>query len=698
MQLMITAMKKQLFLFLFMLPVILNAQQNVEFTKANFPDNKAGLKEAINNIETGDSYYLAADYLKYLAVEYYVKANGFNSNNALINFRLGHSYLNSPNKYKALEFLRKAYQMNPAIDPEITFYLGEAYHLNHDFDNAIKYYSLYKSVAEKKPGFDADKRITECNEGKKLVANPVRVMIENLGPVVNSKYREYAAVITADESVMLFTSRRSNTTGQAIAEDGMFFEDILSTTKQNKAWTPPVNLPAPVNTKLHDATIALSGDGQKLFIYTDENEGDVLLSILEGDKWSKPEPAGGGAINTKYSEIHACFSYDEKSIYFVSNKPDDNFGGFDIYVTRLGENGKWGKPENMGPTINTIYDEEGVYMHPDGKTMYFSSKGHRTMGSYDIFRSELEDGKWSEPENVGYPINSADKDAFFVVSASGKHGYYSSARMDAIGETDIYMITLLGPEKEPVLNVEDQLLISRVMKTDVQSIAEARAETVIAAKTDKNKFRSEVTILKGTIVDALDKHPLNAIIVITDNEKNTVVSTFQANSKTGQYLVSLPSGRNYGIAVTLEDYLFHSENIDLPKSTAYQEINKDIELNKLEIGKKIVLRNIFYDFDKATLRTGSIAELDRLSMLLEQNPKMRIEISSHTDNVGSAAYNLKLSTNRALSVVNYLVDKKGIDKARLEYKGYGFDEPIAPNDTDQGRQLNRRTEFKILSK
>ena len=163
-------------------------------------------------------------------------------------------------------------------------------------------------------------------------------------------------------------------------------------------------------------------------------------------------------------------------------------------------------------------------------------------------------------------------------------------------------------------------------------------------------------------------------------------------------MVSLPSGRNYGIAVTLEDYLFHSENIDLPKSTAYQEINKDIELNKLEIGKKIVLRNIFYDFDKATLRTGSIAELDRLSMLLEQNPKMRIEISSHTDNVGSAAYNLKLSTNRALSVVNYLVDKKGIDKARLEYKGYGFDEPIAPNDTDQGRQLNRRTEFKILSK
>jgi outer membrane protein OmpA-like peptidoglycan-associated protein len=474
----------------------------------------------------------------------------------------------------------------------------------------------------------------------------------------------------------------------------MFYEDILSTTKQNKAWTPPVNLPAPVNTKLHDATIALSADGQKLFIYTDENEGDVLLSKLEGDKWSKPEQAGGNAINTKYSEIHACYSYDEKSIYFVSNKPEDNYGGFDIYVTHQDANGRWGKPENLGPAINTIYDEEGVYLHPDGKTMYFSSKGHKTMGSYDIFRSVFEDGKWSEPENIGYPINSADKDAFFVVSASGKHGYYSSARMDAIGETDIYMITLLGPEKDPILNVEDQLLLSRMMITGEK----ARAESVVASKTDKNKFRSEVTILKGTIVDALDKHPLNAIIVITDNEKNAIVSTFQANSKTGQYLVSLPSGRNYGIAVTMEDYLFHSENIDLPKSTAYQEIVKDVEMSKLEIGKKIVLRNIFYDFDKATLRPGSMAELDRLAKLLEQNPKIRIEISSHTDNVGSAAYNQKLSTNRALSVVDYLVDKKGISKNRLEFKGYGFDDPIAPNDTDQGRQLNRRTEFKILSK
>jgi outer membrane protein OmpA-like peptidoglycan-associated protein len=207
---------------------------------------------------------------------------------------------------------------------------------------------------------------------------------------------------------------------------------------------------------------------------------------------------------------------------------------------------------------------------------------------------------------------------------------------------------------------------------------------------------AEVTILKGTITDAASKIPLLANVVITDNEKNAVVATFQSNSATGKYLVSLPSGKNYGIAVTAEGYLFYSVNVDLPKAKTYQEIVQDVELNKFEIGKKIVLRNIFYDFDKATLRPQSVAELDRLTKLLEMNPKMRIEISSHTDNVGSAAYNEKLSASRALSVVNYL-EKKGIRLERLEYKGYGFREPIAPNDTDKGRQLNRRTEFKILS-
>jgi len=662
--------------------------QNVEFTKANFPGAKKKLKEAKLFIEIGDELFAGNEFQKPQALDWYLKANAFNPNNAVLNFKLGVSFNISPNRFKSLAYFKKAYEINSNVDPHIHFYLGESYHLNHDFDQAITYYTKYKAVLEKRPGFNPDKRITECKTAKELVANPVRVIIENIGSTVNTEYREYGAVISADESVMLFTSRRPNTTGGGIAADGLYFEDIYSTTNQNNEWTPPYPLLPPVNTKVHDATVALSNDGQKLFIYSPSNEGDILMSTLEGDKWTKPVEAGGKSINTKYSEIHACFSYDEKSIYFVSNKPDDSFGGFDIYVTKIDENGIWGAPKNLGPTINTPYDEEGVYLHPDGRTMYFSSRGHNTMGDYDIFRSTLDTlGNWTSPENIGYPINSADKDVFFVVSASGKHAYYSSAKMDAIGETDIYRITILGAEKEPIFVFDEQPLAS-MLNPLREVVAEPRVE---------RRFTSAVTILKGTITDANTKDPLNAVIVITDNEKNEIVSTFQSNAKTGRYLVSLPSGRNYGIAVTMEDYLFHSENIDLPKSKAYQEIVKDVELSRLEVGKKIVLRNIFYDFDKSTLRPQSIAELNRLVTLLNQNPTLKIEISSHTDNVGSATYNQKLSENRAKSVIDYLT-KNGIKMERLEFKGYGFTDPIAPNDTDAGRQLNRRTEFKILSK
>jgi outer membrane protein OmpA-like peptidoglycan-associated protein len=277
-----------------------------------------------------------------------------------------------------------------------------------------------------------------------------------------------------------------------------------------------------------------------------------------------------------------------------------------------------------------------------------------------------------------------------VVAASGKHGYYSSAKMDAIGETDIYRVTLLGPEKDPILNTEEQLLLS-----SNQTVREAIA---IETGAKSSMFSSNVTILKGVVTDVFSNEPLAAMVVITDNQKNEVVATFQSNSKTGKYLISLPSGKNYGIAVTAESYPFYSVNIDLPESKSYQEIVKDIALSKLEVGQKIVLRNIFYDFNKSNLRDESIAELDRLERLLNANPTMRIEISSHTDNVGSAAYNEKLSLNRAQAVVDYMVNKKKMSKDRLEFKGYGFDQPIAPNDTDQGRQLNRRTEFKILSR
>jgi outer membrane protein OmpA-like peptidoglycan-associated protein len=354
-------------------------------------------------------------------------------------------------------------------------------------------------------------------------------------------------------------------------------------------------------------------------------------------------------------------------------------------MSKVNDKGKWESAVNVGPVLNTEYDEEAVFMLPDGKTMYFSSKGHNSSGGYDIFKTTLNNGVWSKPENLGYPVNSPDNDVFFQLAANGVHAYYSTANNGGYGGQDIYRITLLGPEKQPAMLNEDNLLASVAAP-----VSDFKAEKIAVAG-------PKMTVLKGIVRDDKTKAPLEGTIELIDNTLNEVIATFKSNSTTGKYLVSLPSGKNYGIAVKKEGYLFHSENFDLPASADYQEVEKNIDLKKVEIGQTIVLKNIFFDFDKATIRPESANELDRLIKLLTENPTLKIELGSHTDSKGSDDYNQKLSQSRSQSVVTYLIGK-GISSDRLVAKGYGETMPVATNDTDAGRQENRRTEFKILSK
>ena len=342
---------------------------------------------------------------------------------------------------------------------------------------------------------------------------------------------------------------------------------------------------------------------------------------------------------------------------------------------------------NLGAVINTPYDEEGVFVDVEGEILYFSSKGHNTMGGYDVFKSVKVNGKWTKPENMGYPINTPDDDIFFSFSRNGKHAYYSSFDPSGYGERDLYMITLLGPEK-PVLFDEDYDYLAY--------LTEPVKEDALHDKVEVKE--NMITIVKGKIMDAVTMGPLGGVIVeIYDNELGRMVANFESNTRTGEYMVSLNSGRNYGFAVKAKEYMFHSENLVIPPATTVQEIYMDFLLNKVKVGSKIILKNIFFDFDKATLRSESATELDRLVKLLIDVPTMKIEISGHTDNVGSDNYNKQLSEDRAKAVVEYLIEK-GIDEDRLTYAGYGETQPIADNDTEEGRQVNRRTEFKVLSK
>ncbi len=683
-------MKTKLILILLLISGIANAQ-SVDFVKSNFPNDREGLNTAIDNFEKGDELFSQGTVYYKSALEPYLLANKFNPNNSFLNFKIGKCYLYSNTKQKAIQYLEKASELNPGIDAELPYFLGWAYHLDMQWDKAIEQFKKFTKLSGSSASFlemqaDAKQQIIECENGKELQQHPVRVFVDNAGAEVNSKYSDYGPVISADESVLFFTSRREGTTGGAIDPAlNEYMEDIYMSLKQNGVWTKAVNLGAPLNTEEHDANSGISADGQKLLIYSANGHGDLYESTLTGDKWGVAQSLGKN-INSNGHESSACYSSDGKSIYFVSDNPEATLGDRDIFVSTKDEKGKWGKAVNLGSTINTPYGEEGVYLHPDGKTMYFSSEGHKTMGGYDIFKSVYENGKWSEPENLGFPVNTPDNDVFFVISASGKHGYYSSYSDKGYGEKDILLITFLGPEKPMVLNNEDNLLAS---------ITAPVKETVLAPTLVIKE--AQLTIMKGIVSDAITKKPLDATIEIIDNKQNISIATFTSNSSSGKYLVSLPAGKNYGIAVKKDGYLFQSENFDIPASAAFQEVVKDIALKSVDVGSTIVLKNIFFDLGKATLRSESTNELERLGKLLYDNPTLKIEISGHTDNKGSAELNKKLSDGRAKAVVDYLISK-GITGDRLTYVGYGKDQPLASNDTEEGRQQNRRTEFKIIGK
>jgi len=334
-------------------------------------------------------------------------------------------------------------------------------------------------------------------------------------------------------------------------------------------------------------------------------------------------------------------------------------------------------------TMNSKFNDGPIYLTIDGETMYMASEGHESMGGYDIFVSKKYRGLWSIPVNMGYPINTPYDDFFFSPTANGKFAYISSNRAGGKGGYDIYKVTFWGPEKTPIIDVEDFLL---------SSIAMPMKDHQIEATVDVNK--KSFTVFKGITIDAMSKKPIEAQIEIIDNSNGSIIETFTTNSVTGKFIITLISGKNYGIAVKAKGYLFHSENFDIPAGSGDNLVNKTIELKNIAIGSKIALRNVFFDVGKSILRAESNGELDRIVKLMKDVPTLKIEISGHTDNTGSAIINETLSQQRADAVITYL-KSKGVVATRLTAKGYGSSKPITSNSTEEGKQQNRRTEFEI---
>jgi len=672
---------------------LLSFAQNVEFKAANFKDDKEGLKKAEEAIKKGDEFLTLGNeaifqvqspgfnYQK--ALKEYLIAQKFNPNNGHLNFKVGVCYAYSTDPTKCIEYFKKANTLDPACDPFMNYYLGYAYQLEEKFDDATKAYVAFETNYKKADNFTkfVSQRKNECKLAKTAKASPVRAWVDNV-PSLNSEFDEISPSITTDGSELILTSNRPN--GHATNEVGGYDKDIYTASLSDGKWSTPKAITGPINSEGDDVSNSMNYDGTKLLLHRLVNgQYDIFESKLSGLNWSNPTPAHFAISSTKANEQYGTYSDDGWSIYFMRDN-DSRANGFDImYSSMQSKLQKDYMAATMIPTVNSKFNDGPIYLHIDGETMYIASEGHESIGGYDIFVSKKVGGQWSKPLNMGYPINTPYDDFFFASTANGKFAYISSNRAGGKGGYDIYKVTFWGPEKSPVVDVEDYLL---------SSIAMPMKDAQVEATVDVNK--KSFTVFKGMTIDAMTKKPVEAQIEITDNVTGKVIETFTTNSATGKFIITLASGKNYGIAVKADKYLFHSENFDIPMGSADNLVNKVIELKNIAIGSKIALRNIFFDTGKSTLRAESNAELDRLVKLMKDVPSLKIEISGHTDNTGSATLNETLSQSRAEAVVAYLTTK-GIAANRMTAKGYGASKPIASNATDDGKQQNRRTEFEI---
>ncbi|HTH55032.1 MAG TPA: OmpA family protein [Cyclobacteriaceae bacterium] len=608
------------------------------------------------------------------------KALDINPDDALVNFKLGVAYLYSDTKSKAAAFIDKAYRLNPKIDNRIDYHLGTAFQNRNDFKKAIEHFEAFK---EKNPNLSgiANERISECLVADSLAQNELNVVIENLGPIVNSAQDEYSPIISSDGNMLLFTSNRGE-----LVKGQPHHEDIYVTRKNGKAWGEPIRLGPTINTEFNDAAASLSPDGKTMFLYYEENGGDIYTSKFDGTDWSKPIPLNKNINTSDFWETCASMSPDGKKLYFASNRPG-GYGELDIYVSELDNKGQWGRGVNLGPLVNTTGNDDSPYIHYDGVTLYFSSDGHPKIGNNDIFVTEFKNGKWTKPENIGYPINSWEYDGFFSISPDKKTAYYATVKEGDHGGIDIYSIKFLEPRFKPKpkpVVVEEKKPVPK-------------KDHYFDPLIDKLKKEKIFTLLKGKVIDETDAHALEATITLVDNETGKIISKITSDPSNGEFELIIPHGGNYGVATEKQGYLFNSINFNLPKFAEYQEIDTHVIMAPAEVGSKVVLKNIFFDVGKSELKQLSVAELEKILDLLKSNSHLKVQINGHTDNTGNTTMNKSLSLKRASSVVEYLIHK-GVDSSRLSAKGFGSDRPIVSNDDELGgREINRRTEIEIIS-
>ena len=611
----------------------------------------------------------------------YVQVLDFDPDNLKANYMAGYLFLQTIQKERATPYLLNVYAIDPEFTFDLMYLIGRGYQFGLDFDNAIDFYNRYIGLFNSEPYYSgADKiplelvmeRIKECERGKEMINAPLNYNITNVGSMINSEWPDYGPSVNRDESIMVFTSRRQEgNINENVFEDNFPYEDIFISFKENDRWSRAENISSRINTLYFESNLAISDNGRELYIYVDENGGDVYVSTKQNSGiWTRPEPIGG-SINTANKETSVSISPDNKLIYFASDRVG-SMGGLDIYYSIKDRRGEWTEIQNIGPPINTELNDDFPFIDHDGKTLYFSSEGHNGMGGYDIYKTVYDSTqkKWITPVNIGYPINTPDNDISFITTLDGKKGYFSSVKEDGFGYQDIYMFTI--PDEIIKITEEEPAII----KPEI--VAKKPVRLLLHVKDDS-------------------KNPIDANVQVRNNDQNFLVGINRLVM--GEYMAMLRNEETatYNISAERDGYLFYNEPISVPGISEEEIIIEyDVLLRKLMTGTSTVLRNVYFDFDKATLKPASTIEINKLYQMLSENSRIIVEIAGHTDNIGDKEYNLDLSFRRAKAVVDVL-KSRGIPSERIKAVGYGEDRPMASNDDErEGRELNRRVEFEVI--
>lgn len=616
--------------------------------------------QSINNYREGRKAYEQGDLTT--AIDLFEKAVIANTEYADAWNYLGLAYVKMGMYSQAVNAFQKLESIDPGYFPWYHFEAANSYIQLNRFDEARASINKFKTKFPNTPKYAIYHHMARSREEYISQSPIIRAQVSEMStPVpisrVNSEYGDYTPQVNPTGTRLYFTSvRKGGFDNQKDTINGRNWgEDIYFSSLVDSSWSAPQLLPEPLNSMGDDFGSSFTGDGQLMvYVKCDDDEGigncDLYITQLNGTEWTVPQNMGN-VVNSNMWDSQPTISSDGTRIIFASTR-QGGYGGMDLYMTQINHLGVWGVPQNLGSTVNTPFNENGPYLAPDGKTLYYASTGHPGYGGTDIFSSTFEDSKWSRPLNLGAPLNSEGDDTQFTISAAGK-AYFASSRLDP-NNYDLFEVEL----------------------------------------PDYLKPKPTI-IIQGVVTNAKTTDPVGAVVLIEDINSGELLAVNKSNSVSGEYLVVLPAGRNYSVSTTSEGFFFYSESFEIPKDTSYAEITMDIALEPIEKGTKVVLNNIFFESGRAELKPISYVELNKAVDLLEKNPTMVIEIGGHTDNLGSDELNLKLSQSRADAVRDYMI-LAGIDEARIRSKGYGESTPIEDNSTEEGRAANRRTEFEIV--